>query len=107
MMKSNEPSRIINTSSLAAVFVLFFDVNKLNIWQGDVAAYNNSKLCNILFTKELAKRLKNTKITTYSLHPGCIKTRIFRNARGLETWIIRPIVELFYKVFNFLFDLLP
>jgi len=38
--------------------------------------YNNSKLANVLFTVELAKRLKGTGINAYSLHPGVIKTEI-------------------------------
>lgn len=33
-------------------------------------AYRQSKLCNVLFTRELAKRLQGTGVTTYSLHPG-------------------------------------
>lgn len=33
-------------------------------------AYCNSKLCNVLFTHELAKRLKGTNVTCYSVHPG-------------------------------------
>lgn len=33
-------------------------------------AYCNSKLCNVLFTRELANRLEGTNVTCYSLHPG-------------------------------------
>lgn len=33
-------------------------------------AYCNSKLCNVLFTRELANRLEGTSVTCYSLHPG-------------------------------------
>lgn len=33
-------------------------------------AYSNSKLCNVLFTRELANRLEGTSVTCYSLHPG-------------------------------------
>lgn len=33
-------------------------------------AYCNSKLCNVLFTHELAKRMKGTNVTCYSVHPG-------------------------------------
>jgi len=40
--------------------------------------YQQSKLCNVLFTNELARRYPN-KITTYSLHPGLVYTEIARN----------------------------
>ena len=36
--------------------------------------YNQSKLCNILFTRELSKRLVNTKVTVNALHPGVVRT---------------------------------
>ena len=38
--------------------------------------YSNSKLANVLYTDELARRLKGSGVTTYSLHPGVIKTEI-------------------------------
>jgi NAD(P)-dependent dehydrogenase (short-subunit alcohol dehydrogenase family) len=41
-------------------------------------AYGQSKLCNVIFTRELAKRLENTQVTTYSLHPGVINTELTR-----------------------------
>ena len=69
-----------------------------NIYDG-FAAYSNSKLANILFTRELAKRLKNT--TAYCLHPGVIETEITRNfnkvfqiASGTIMW---PIKKIFLK----------
>ena len=39
-----------------------------------IKAYGQSKLCNILFTLELAKRLSGTKVTVNALHPGVIRT---------------------------------
>ncbi|XP_035288514.1 dehydrogenase/reductase SDR family member 13-like isoform X1 [Anguilla anguilla] len=41
--------------------------------------YCHSKLCNVLFTHELAKRLQGTSVTCYSLHPGPVKTEIARH----------------------------
>lgn len=40
-------------------------------------AYCNSKLCNVLFTRELANRLEGTSVTCYSLHPGQCLLHIF------------------------------
>jgi retinol dehydrogenase 12 len=40
------------------------------------SAYEQSKLANVLFTNELADRLKNTHVTANSLHPGFVKTKI-------------------------------
>jgi retinol dehydrogenase 12 len=42
-------------------------------------AYSNSKLCNVLFTRELAHRLKGSNVTTYAVHPGVIMTEIDRS----------------------------
>jgi len=39
-----------------------------------IKAYGQSKLCNILFTTELAKRLSGTNVTVNTLHPGVIRT---------------------------------
>jgi NAD(P)-dependent dehydrogenase (short-subunit alcohol dehydrogenase family) len=71
LLKSSAPSRIVNVASLAYIFGKFFK-NNLNSekfyfrWH----AYGTSKLANILFTRELARRLENTKVTVNALHPG-------------------------------------
>jgi NAD(P)-dependent dehydrogenase (short-subunit alcohol dehydrogenase family) len=45
-------------------------------------AYSQSKLANILFTRELARRLgKKSNINAYSLHPGAVKTDFMRNIK--------------------------
>ncbi|XP_062869756.1 dehydrogenase/reductase SDR family member 13 [Trichomycterus rosablanca] len=58
--------------------------------------YSHSKLCNVLFTHELAKRLEGTKVTCYSLHPGPIKTDIGRYASFWWKMIFVPITALFF-----------
>ena len=55
---------------------------------GGFAAYGNSKLCNILFTRELARRLAGTRVTANCLHPGFVATRFGDNAGGLMSGVM-------------------
>ncbi len=50
-------------------------------WSGG-AAYASSKLMNVLFSNELARRLQNTPITSNALHPGVIATKLLRTGFG-------------------------
>lgn len=43
-----------------------------------IAAYNQSKLANVLFTKALARRLEGTGVTANALHPGVVATELTR-----------------------------
>uniref|UniRef100_A0A672QU45 Dehydrogenase/reductase (SDR family) member 13a, duplicate 3 n=1 Tax=Sinocyclocheilus grahami TaxID=75366 RepID=A0A672QU45_SINGR len=52
-------------------------------WQ-EFRAYCHSKLCNVLFTRELANQLEGTSVTCYCLHPGVIATEIGRNMGVLQ-----------------------
>jgi retinol dehydrogenase 12 len=47
-----------------------------------------SKLCNVLFTQELARRTAGTGVTTYALHPGVVASEMFRRV----PWPVRPII---------------
>merc|ERR1712227_1114125 len=73
VIKASAPSRIITVSSLvhewAPYKVNFDDLNLEKEYNAD-HAYRQSKLANILFSHQLAKKLANTGVTTYSLHPG-------------------------------------
>ena len=75
------PSRIINVASRAHQRgqINIHDINSQNEYNG-MLAYNQSKLANILFTNELACKLKEKeqRISVYSLHPGVIYTNLFR-----------------------------
>ncbi|KAF0044235.1 hypothetical protein F2P81_003393 [Scophthalmus maximus] len=61
-------------------------------WQ----AYCNSKLCNNLFTHELAKRLRGTDVTCYSVHPGVVRTELSRYVGLWQKLIIEPIARLLF-----------
>jgi NAD(P)-dependent dehydrogenase (short-subunit alcohol dehydrogenase family) len=82
-LKASAPARIINVSSDAhASGKIEFD----NL-QGERAygfqTYGNSKLANILFTMELARRTEGTGVTANALHPGLVATGFGKNAGGL------------------------
>jgi NAD(P)-dependent dehydrogenase (short-subunit alcohol dehydrogenase family) len=82
LLKSPE-GRIINVSSEAHRFTKL-DLHNLQLEKGynSLKAYAISKLCNILFTKELSKRLKGTNLVTNCLHPGAVATNFANSANG-------------------------
>ena len=72
--------RVINVSSMIHVYgVINFDDVNLEKSYGKVKAYCQSKLANVLFTKELQKKLADSGITTYSLHPGAVQSDLQRH----------------------------
>ncbi|XP_063967091.1 retinol dehydrogenase 11-like [Lytechinus pictus] len=80
LIKSSAPSRIVNVSSAAHDRgSMHFDDILLKKSYGPMKAYGQSKLANILFTRELARQLKGTGVTCYSLHPGVINTELVRH----------------------------
>ncbi|CAG9773773.1 unnamed protein product [Ceutorhynchus assimilis] len=101
LLKKTQNSRIINVSSLAAKWAKDFDINQLNKFGKDdrnhFQVYARSKLCNLLFTIELANRLKGTSVTTYSLHPGVVLTDIFRKMPPFMKMMTETIISWFMK----------
>ena len=94
VIKKSTPARIINVSSWEH-FRAKYDRENL---QGEKEyagwdAYNRSKLYNILFTYELARRLKDDKITVNTVHPGWVKTSIGKN-NGVLAKIALPLMQL-------------
>jgi len=81
------PSRIVNVSSMAhegiGADIYFDDINSEKSYSS-ITAYSQSKLANILFTKELHRKLTQSDVTTYSLHPGVIPTDISRHSKLLR-----------------------
>ncbi|XP_044267585.1 retinol dehydrogenase 11-like [Tribolium madens] len=94
LLKKSAPSRIVNVSSAGAKRAFDFNVEKITTHGKD---YVNSKLCNIFFTQELARRLEGTGVTAYSLHPGLVKTNIFDSVNGYLKLLVDIVVGLFSK----------
>lgn len=81
---ASAPSRIVNTSSNAhkGATLDFDDLQTANNYSG-FKVYGRSKLCNILFTRELARQLEATGVTANCLHPGFVATRFGDQSGGL------------------------
>jgi NAD(P)-dependent dehydrogenase (short-subunit alcohol dehydrogenase family) len=80
LLRADAPSRIVNVSSAAHQgAVLDFDDLQTEQKYSGFRAYGRSKLANILFTHELARRLKSTGVTANCLHPGVVATGFNRN----------------------------
>ncbi|XP_074549683.1 retinol dehydrogenase 12 [Halichoeres trimaculatus] len=95
LLKHSAPSRVINLSSAAhAIGKIEFDDLKSEKNYSPVRAYAQSKLANILFTRELAKRTEVLGVTAYAVDPGMVDTEITRHF-----W--RPLGYII-KTFNFL-----
>lgn len=86
-LKESGPSRVVNVSSLAHHLgrIHFHNLHGEKFYSAGLA-YCHSKLANILFTKELARRLKGSRVTTYSVHPGSVHSELFRHSTILR-WI--------------------
>jgi NAD(P)-dependent dehydrogenase (short-subunit alcohol dehydrogenase family) len=86
---TSAPSRIVNTSSHAH-YRGTIDFTNLQYERDykSFPAYSRSKLCNILFTRVLARRLAGTGVTTNSLHPGFVNTRFGDGTGGAAARIL-------------------
>ncbi|KAF7700016.1 dehydrogenase/reductase SDR family member 13b.1 [Silurus meridionalis] len=103
-LKECGPSRVVTVSSVCHDYgKLDFNLlsahkefGKGNSFMDVFRIYSNSKLCNVLFTHELAKRLQGTQVTCYSLHPGAINSELARSYPVLKQ-VLKVIGALFFK----------
>ncbi len=85
-LKASAPAHIINVSSGAhrGATINFDDLHlRRGYGLGGFKAYSQSKLANILFTYELARRLAGSGVTANAMHPGFVATGFGRNNPGL------------------------
>jgi NAD(P)-dependent dehydrogenase (short-subunit alcohol dehydrogenase family) len=89
-LKAAAPSRIVSTASDSHRGAKF-DWSDLQLTQGYTAyaAYQRSKLANILFNRVLARRLTGTGVTANCLHPGFVATRLGDEAGGWFAFAIK------------------
>ncbi|KAA0704166.1 Dehydrogenase/reductase SDR family member 13 [Triplophysa tibetana] len=103
-LKESPASRVITLASMAYRWgKIDFDslISTKDLGSGRYSwqffqAYCNSKLCNVLFTHELANRLKGSNVTCYSVHPGVVKTELSRHVSLWQKVFIEPIARLLF-----------
>ncbi|XP_065342998.1 retinol dehydrogenase 13-like [Cloeon dipterum] len=102
LLKKSQPSRVITVSSIAHTrgTINKGDLNSKAKYD-PADAYSQSKLANVLFSKELAERLKGTGVTSNCLHPGVVDTKLFRHMGFFKSktasLFVRPLMWPFVK----------
>ncbi len=96
-LKAAGSARVVVVSSDAHKMVRRLDLDDLQSRKsyGGLSVYSKSKLLNILFTRELARRLAGTGVTANCLHPGVVATNFAVSDNGLAGKLIRKAFDLF------------
>ncbi len=84
-LRASAPARIVNTASMtyAGATLDFDDLQSARNYSG-TSVYGRSKLLNILFTRELARRLAGSGVTVNCFHPGFVATRLGNQDGGIS-----------------------
>ena len=93
-IKASTPARIVNVSSHSHYRAKGIDWDAQTKTTRSISGlpeYEVSKLANVLFTTELARRLDGTGVTTYAVHPGVVATDVWRRI----PWPFRSLAKLF------------
>ena len=100
LVKKESESRIINVSSAAHHFVegmQWDDINYKDDFKMGLKAYGQSKLGNILFTKQLAKKLQKDGVTVNAIHPGGVNTSLGNQNNSLLGRVLKIILKPFFR----------
>jgi NAD(P)-dependent dehydrogenase (short-subunit alcohol dehydrogenase family) len=93
-----DAARVVTVASNAHAHgrIYFDDLQSEHSYSG-ARAYNQSKLANVMFTYELARRLRGSTVTANALHPGVVSTGFGAEDPGqLQRWLvpfIRPLMK--------------
>jgi NAD(P)-dependent dehydrogenase (short-subunit alcohol dehydrogenase family) len=86
---ASAPARVVTVSSIAHRWAGPLDLDDVESRRGryrPMRVYAKTKLMNVLFTRELARRLAGTAVTANCVHPGSVATRFGHNTAGILNW---------------------
>jgi retinol dehydrogenase 12 len=91
-LAASAPARVVTVASMGHKFARFDwdDLATMERWRGETWVYGASKLCNIWFAREAARRLAGSGVTSNSLHPGAVAS----NFGASGSWLWRVAVKL-------------
>ena len=97
-LKDSAPARVVTVSSNVQAIgrIDFEDLQGYRSYSG-ARAYNQSKLANVLFTYELARKLQATSVTANALHPGVVRTSFGAEDPGSVQRLFTPFMRPFMK----------
>ncbi len=97
-LKQSAPARVVTVASHAqAMGRIDFDDLQGELSYSGGRAYNQSKLANVLFTYELARRLQATSVTANALHPGVVRTSFGAEDPAVVQRLFIPFLMHFMK----------
>lgn len=88
LLENSDDARVINIISSGAHYGgkgIIQNITEPSQYDGRLQ-YSNSKLANVLFTYELAERLKDTKVKVFAVDPSSVATNFSQN-NGLKFWL--------------------
>jgi NAD(P)-dependent dehydrogenase (short-subunit alcohol dehydrogenase family) len=94
-IKQASAARIVNVASAShyqAKEIDWGEMKQATRTRTGLREYAVSKLANVLFSKELARRLEGTGVTTYALHPGVVATDVWRHVPAPLRWVIKKFM---------------
>jgi NAD(P)-dependent dehydrogenase (short-subunit alcohol dehydrogenase family) len=96
LLKHSAPSRVVTLGSASHARAIDFGDLQAERSYAPMKAYGRSKLANILFTYELARRLEGSGVTVNCVDPGLVRTEIVRDIRGVFRLLI-DVTAPFYR----------
>ncbi|CAN5629158.1 SDR family oxidoreductase [soil metagenome] len=98
LLAASAPARIVTVSSAAHRVASFTwdDLATMKRWRGSTSVYGSSKLCNIWFARESARRLAAKNVTSCSLHPGAVASNFGQTGSAfyrIGTKLAKPFLK--------------